>query len=173
MKQNTSIQIVKEDILSINDIEAIVNPSNNSLSPGGGLSGIIYKAAGPKLAQFTQKLGSIKTGSAVMTPGFSLKKHIIHTAGPNFFEDDSEKRLTTTYKNVLAVAMNNGIKKIAIPAISAGVYGFPADISARIAIGAVKEFLETNHFFEKVILVLHEEKLFDEYQKLLNPPVIN
>lgn len=163
------ITIVNKGILDVCGVDAIVNPSNTMLMPGGGLNGLIHKAAGVNLSKFCEKLGHIKTGDAIVTPGFNIKAQIIHTAGPGYHEDFSEEKLIKAYRNILRTANNHGFKKISIPAISAGVYGFPADVSAKIAISTIKNFFTTeSNCFEEIILTLFDKEIFSEYQKVLN-----
>lgn len=164
------IEIHRGDITKLN-VDAIVNAANNSLLGGGGVDGAIHRAAGPELLQYNRKLGGCETGEAKISPGFKLPaKFIIHTVGPiwrggNYNEDEL---LENCYRNSLKLAVENGVKSIAFPAISTGVYSFPLERATRIAISTVKDFLVNDISIERVIFVCFDEKTYKVYQNLLN-----
>ncbi len=163
------INIYKGDITKLN-VDAIVNAANTSLLGGGGVDGAIHRAAGPELLEFNRKLGGCSTGEAKISPGFNLPaKYIIHTVGPvwNGGKNNEENLLANCYKNSLKLAVENGIKTIAFPAISTGVYHFPLERATNIAVTEVKKFLERNESIEKVIFVCFDEKTYSIYQKLI------
>lgn len=174
---NERIEIQKRDITEVK-VDAIVNAANTSLLGGGGVDGAIHRAAGPELLEFNRKLGGCQTGEAKISPGFNLPtKYIIHTVGPvwnggknNVTEavTKEDKLLANCYKNSLKLAVENGVKTIAFPAISTGVYRFPLDRAAKIAVTEVKKILEKNVSIEKVIFVCFDEETYSLYQRTVN-----
>jgi O-acetyl-ADP-ribose deacetylase (regulator of RNase III) len=137
--ENTRLEIVVADITTL-DVDAVVNAANRSLLGGGGVDGAIHRAAGPQLLEACRKLDGCDTGSAKMTPGFKLKaRHVIHAVGPVWHggNEHEDELLASCYRTALDLAAQNGLTSIAFPAISTGVYAFPADMAARIAVGTV------------------------------------
>ena len=130
------------------DCEAVVNAANNHLAMGGGVCGIIFSAAGAsELTRACDKIGYCKTGEAVITPGFNLKfKYIIHAVGPIYKDGkhEEDKLLYNAYSNSLKVAKENGVRSIAFPLISAGIFGYPKKEAWEIALKACKDFLKNN-----------------------------
>ena len=162
-----NFEIVKGDITK-QDVEAIVNAANPRLTPGGGVSGAIHRAAGPELWEECKKLGGCKTGEAKITKGYNLAKYIIHTVGPVYKgSPDDEKLLASCYKNSLKLALENGIKSIAFPAISTGVYGYPIEEAAKIAIRTILDFLNENEGIDVVRLVLYDDKAYKIHLEVL------
>lgn len=160
------------DITKIDDVDAIVNAANESLMGGGGVDGAIHRAAGPELLRETRKLGGCKTGDAKISGGYDLPvDHVIHTVGPvwNGGEDDEENLLASCYRRSLEIALDNGIKKVAFPSVSTGVYAFPVDRAASIAVNAVREVMEENpDAFELIKWVLFDEETQAAYDDALN-----
>jgi O-acetyl-ADP-ribose deacetylase (regulator of RNase III) len=163
------IEIYKGDITKLK-VDAIVNAANTSLLGGGGVDGAIHRGAGPKLLEFNKKLGGCVTGEAKISPGFNLlAKFIIHAVGPvwNDGKNNEDKLLANCYRNSLKLAFENGIKTIAFPAISTGVYRFPLERATKIAVTEVSKFLEKNESIEKVIFVCFDEKTYHVYNNIL------
>lgn len=140
--------IVRQDITKMK-VDAIVNAANTELLMGGGVCGAIFHAAGAgQLQEACNKLAPIKTGQAVITPGFKLPaKYIIHTAGPIYRQDDAEKceaLLRSAYRESLALAKQRQCESIAFPLISSGIYGYPKSEALKVATKTLEEFLETH-----------------------------
>jgi O-acetyl-ADP-ribose deacetylase (regulator of RNase III) len=137
------IDTIEGDITTL-DVDAIVNAANEALAPGGGVCGAIHRAAGPELADACAALGGCATGEAKITPGFDLPaRYVIHTVGPVWGggERGEGRLLADCYRNSLKLAAAHGLESIAFPAISTGIYGFPADRAAFIAARTVRETL--------------------------------
>jgi len=138
------IEIVEGDITTL-DVDAIVNAANSALAPGGGVCGAIHRAAGPELAEACARLGGCATGEVKITPGFNLKaRHVIHAVGPVWGggERGEDRLLASCYRNSLTLLHERGLASIAFPAISTGIYGFPAERAARIAVRTVLDELK-------------------------------
>ncbi|GGJ24129.1 O-acetyl-ADP-ribose deacetylase [Deinococcus roseus] len=163
------IQLHQGDITKLN-VDAIVNAANSSLLGGGGVDGAIHRAAGPQLALECLKLAGCKTGQAKITAGYKLPaRHVIHTVGPywsggNRHEDEL---LASCYQHSLELAEKHGLKTIAFPAISTGIYRFPLERATQIAIATVKTFLEEHSIPEQVTFVCFSAHDFQVYQRLL------
>jgi O-acetyl-ADP-ribose deacetylase (regulator of RNase III) len=128
------------------DVDVIVNAANQSLTPGGGVCGAIHRAAGPELHVACERIGRTATGAAVITPGYLLKaRHVIHAVGPVWDggTHGEPKELRSAYLSSLRLAAIHGLKTIAFPCISTGIYGYPPDLATDIAIGAVDDFERT------------------------------
>ncbi len=147
------MRVVEGDITQL-DVDAIVNAANAALAPGGGVCGAIHRAAGPELAEACRRLGGCATGDARITPGFRLKaRHVIHAVGPRWRDGahGEQELLASAYRRSLELARDHGLASIAFPAISTGVYGFPPELAAPIAVRAVAEFLARHPKPELVI----------------------
>lgn len=147
------IDIVEGDITTL-DADAIVNAANEALAPGGGVCGAIHAKAGPKLAEACAKLGGCATGEAKITGGFQLPaRYVIHAVGPVWTggERGEGKLLAACYANALKLADEHGLSSIAFPAISTGIYGFPPDRAALIAVRTVRETLPDTPRIARVV----------------------
>jgi O-acetyl-ADP-ribose deacetylase (regulator of RNase III) len=163
------LELIQGDITTMK-VDAIVNAANASLLGGGGVDGAIHDAAGPQLLEECIKLNGCEVGNAKLTGGYRLNaKYIIHTVGPVWFDGINEEfeLLASCYQTCLKLAKENGIKTIAFPGISTGVYGFPKGQAAIIAVNETKRFLKKNSLPEKVIFVAFDDENFIIYQKLL------
>lgn len=164
----SKLRCIKGDITVMNT-DAIVNAANNSLLGGGGVDGAIHRAAGPELLDECRTLGGCPTGEARLTKGYNLKtRYVIHTVGPVYSGTEKDARLLEScYVRCLELAVANGIKTLAFPAISCGVYGYPIDEAAAIAVKTVRTFLDGHPSIEQVVFVLFSEEYLDHYRNLL------
>ena len=163
----SKIELCLGDITKL-DSEAIVNAANNSLLGGGGVDGAIHRAAGPELLKECRTLNGCKTGEAKITKGYNLKaKYVIHTVGPIYSGSEQDKiLLANCYKKSLKLAKENGIKSIAFPAISTGVYAYPIDKATAIAFKTVKEWITANKDYDiKIIFCCFDEATYIPYKK--------
>jgi O-acetyl-ADP-ribose deacetylase (regulator of RNase III) len=163
------IELIRGDITKV-EADAIVNAANSSLLGGGGVDGAIHKAAGPALLEACRKLNGCPTGEAKITAGFNLKaKYVIHTVGPVWRGGNSNEAalLKKCYTNSLQLAALHSVKQIAFPNISTGVYGFPKDLAAEIAVYSVRKWLESHLEPEKVIFVVFDEENAEIYNHIL------
>ena len=163
------ITVVAGDITQ-QRVDAIVNAANTTLLGGGGVDGAIHRAAGPELLAECRSLGGCPTGQAKITSAYNLPaKWIIHTVGPVWQDGlhDEPELLASCYRNCFALVEKHGIKTVAFPAISAGVYGFPMDRAARIAVRETRHFQERNRTLEKVVLVCFGASALEIYKAAL------
>lgn len=162
------IELIKGDITRLK-VDAIVNAANSSLLGGGGVDGAIHKVAGPGLLDECRSIGGCPTGEAKMTSGYNLlAKFVIHTVGPVWQGGNSgeEKLLASCYNNSLTIAENTKLETIAFPNISTGVYRFPKELAATIAIREVKQFIQSAVNLKKVIFVCFDDENYQIYRKL-------
>jgi O-acetyl-ADP-ribose deacetylase (regulator of RNase III) len=158
------IEIVRGDITK-QEVDAIVNAANPSLLGGGGVDGAIHRAAGPELLAECRTLGGCPTGEARITKGYRLRaRHVIHTVGPVYHGRPSDAELlASAYRNSLALAAQHGARTIAFPSISTGIYGYPAELAAPVALGAVREALERAETVELCRFVLFGQEVYDAF----------
>ena len=164
------MKIFQGDITTL-EVDAIVNAANNSLLGGGGVDGAIHRAAGPGLLAECVTLGGCNTGEAKITGGYDLpSKHVIHTVGPVWDggRANEDALLADCYRNSLKLGEENGLRMVAFPAISTGVFGFPKERATRIAVREVRAFLDQDVGVEQVIFVCFSERDFDMYQRVIH-----
>jgi O-acetyl-ADP-ribose deacetylase (regulator of RNase III) len=168
---NAIVRLVRGDITEM-ETEAIVNAANSSLMGGGGVDGAIHRRGGPKILEECKRIRAtewpqgLPTGKAVITSGGNLKaRHVIHTVGPVWHGGNrgEPELLAQAYQNSLRLAVAKGLKTVAFPSISTGAYGYPIEDACRVALEAVKEFLEKEDNLDEVIFALFSESAFEVY----------
>ncbi len=165
------IKAVRGDITKIKDVDAIVNAANRTLLGGGGVDGAIHRAAGRKLLEECRTLNGCDTGDAKLTGAYDLPcSYVIHTVGPVWHggADGEAELLASCYRRSLQVAVEHGIRRIAFPSISTGVYHYPVKEAAGIAVGTVSEFLaEHPDAFDVVEWVLFDDRTMQVYEQAI------
>jgi len=173
MYTKSRIELIKGDITKI-ELDAMVNAANTSLLGGGGVDGAIHKAGGRKILEecikIRNKQGGCPSGEAVITNAGNLKaKYVIHTVGPvwNGGDKGEFEILEKCYINTIKLAIDYNIKSLAFPCISTGVYRFPKDLAAKIAINVIKSLLDIHQQIEKVIFVCFDDENYSRYRRML------
>ncbi|MFW5886288.1 MAG: O-acetyl-ADP-ribose deacetylase [Bacteroidota bacterium] len=164
-----SIELIKGDITQQN-VDAIVNAANNSLLGGGGVDGAIHRAAGSKLLEECRTLNGCATGEAKITKGYELaSKYVIHTVGPVWKggHNNEAELLASCYENSMKLAFEYRLETIAFPNISTGVYHFPKQQAAEIAIETINSFIKRESILKKVIFVVFDDENLKIYQDLI------
>ncbi|HVM79051.1 MAG TPA: O-acetyl-ADP-ribose deacetylase [Stellaceae bacterium] len=151
-------------------VDAIVNAANEALAPGGGVCGAIHRAAGRELERECRSVGRCPTGEARLTRGYRLPaRYVIHAVGPVWRGggEDEDRLLASCYRNSLALAVEHGIHSIAFPAISTGIYGFPGERAAQVAVGEVRKFLAASPPLDRVIFCCFDTATLAHYRRAL------
>jgi O-acetyl-ADP-ribose deacetylase (regulator of RNase III) len=160
-----AIEVMRGDITKV-EVDAIVNAANEGLRGGGGVDGAIHRAGGPEIMEECRKIGHCPTGLAVMTTGGRLPAgHVIHTVGPVWHGGERKEPdlLKSAYEHSLGLARDQGFRSIAFPSISTGVYGYPIDLAAPIALGAALDHLEGETSLKRIVFVLFSESDYNTY----------
>jgi O-acetyl-ADP-ribose deacetylase (regulator of RNase III) len=164
------IEIIQADITTL-EVDAVVNAANPSLLGGGGVDGAIHRAAGPELLDECRTLGGAQTGEAKITKGYRLPaRFVIHTVGPIWKGGlhQEPELLTNCYRHSLELAYENELRSIAFPSISTGVYGYPIDKAARIALSTVRSWLSEHPLPEKAVFCCFSSSDVETYERLAN-----
>jgi O-acetyl-ADP-ribose deacetylase len=164
------VEVLQGDISDQGDVEAVVNAANAELTSGGGVAGVIHRAAGPGLYEECRPLAPVRPGEAVVTGGQDLpNRYVIHTLGPVYGSDHPEAELLANcYRNSLALAEEYGISSIAFPAISTGVFGYPVGEAAEVALRTVFEEAEKLENVRLVRFVLYSEEDLEVHERALS-----
>lgn len=160
--------IVVEGDITAQDVDAVVNAANESLLGGGGVDGAIHRAAGPGLVEECRRIGGCPTGQARITGGHKLKaRYVIHTVGPVWRGggNGEDALLASCYRESLRLAREHGLRRVAFPAISTGVYGFPIERASRIALRVILDFLASEESAPRVVLTCFSEQDLDVYRQ--------
>ena len=168
--RGATVEAIQGDITREN-VDAIVNAANESLAPGGGVCGAIHRAGGPAIAEECRALGGCETGDAKITTGGNLPaRHVIHAVGPVYHggSQGEAKLLASCYERSLDVLAENGLTSIAFPAISCGIFGYPLEEAAKIAVNSVRNHLEVGGKITLVRFVLFDDKTLHVFENALS-----
>lgn len=167
----TTLKAIQADITTL-AVDAIVNAANSSLLGGGGVDGAIHRAAGPDLLEECRLLGGCETGDAKITRGYNLPaKHVIHTVGPVWHGGlrGEPELLASCYRRSLQIAADRGLASIAFPSISTGVFGYPIDLAARVAVETTADFIRNPSSLQEVTFCCFSRNDLKIYAELLAP----
>jgi O-acetyl-ADP-ribose deacetylase len=163
----TQLELIEGDITDL-DVDVIVNAANEDLQLGAGVAGAIRQKGGASIQEECNRIGHTPVGTAVMTGAGNLKaRRVIHTVGPRMGEGDEDKKLASAVRAALALADRRGLKSIALPAISTGIFGFPMERAARIMLTEIHRFLQGGTKLERVIVCLRGEEAFQIFKREL------
>ncbi len=165
-----TVEVVRGDIASQEDVAAVVNAANAQLRTGGGVAGALHRAAGPGLAEECRPLAPIEPGEAVITGGHDLpNEYVIHTLGPVYGSDRPEDELLAScYRNSLALAEEKGLESVAFPAISTGAFGYPLEEATEVALRTVLEATETLDHVRRIRFVLFSDRELEAHEAKLS-----
>lgn len=163
----SSLEIIQGDITEM-ETDAIVNAANGKLIMGGGVAGAILRKGGGVIQDECDKIGGTYVGGAVITTGGNLKtKHVIHAVGPRFGEGNEDEKLRSATLNSLKLADKYKLKSVAFPAISTGIFGFPADRCAKIMLSTAIQYLKGKTGLEQIVFCMFSEEIFNIFLKEL------
>lgn len=165
--EGTQLELIEGDITEL-EVDAVVNAANEDLQLGSGVAGAIRDKGGPSIQEECDRIGSTPVGTAVLTGGGDLQAlHVIHAVGPKMGEGDEDRKLASAIRSSLALADRHGLKSIALPAISTGVFGFPVDRCARILLTEVYRYLQGGTKIERVAVSLWGDENFEIFKREL------
>jgi O-acetyl-ADP-ribose deacetylase (regulator of RNase III) len=163
----TKLELLEGDITEL-EVDAVVNPANKKLKLGSGVAGAILEKGGVSIQKECDRIGGTSVGSAVITGAGDLQaRHVIHAVGPQMGEGDEDRKLSSAVRSALALADRHGLKSIAVPAISTGVFGFPIDRCARVTLTEIHRYLQGGTKLDRVVVVLHGEDAFNTFRREL------
>jgi O-acetyl-ADP-ribose deacetylase (regulator of RNase III) len=165
--EGTQLELIEGNITDL-AVEAIVNAANEDLQLGEGVAGAIREKGGPSIQEECDRIGHTAVGSAVITNGGDLAaKHVLHAVGPRFGEGDEDRKLASAVRSALALSDRHGLRSIAFPAISTGVFGFPIDRCARIMLTEIYRYLQGGTKIERVAISLVDDDSFEIFKREL------
>lgn len=165
--EGTQLELIEGDITEL-DVEAIVNAANEDLKLGAGVAGAIRERGGPSVQEECDRIGHSPVGTAVLTGAGELPmEHVIHAVGPKWGEGDEDRKLQSAIRSSLALADRHGLRSIALPALSTGIFEFPMDRCARILLTEVYRYLQGGTKIERVVVVLLGDEAFEIFKREL------